>query len=173
MRFRHIRKGGRYLRVADPSWPDPLDPAPGVARGGRWNPPGSFPVTYLVSDIALARALVQARFAGQPFDVLDLRPDTAPVLITTQVAPDAFVDVTTDAGCRAAGLPVSYPKRVGWDRTQPIGQEAWDQGEPGIACRSATPSRSAPRGAHELAWFAHRKRLRVAERREFATWYLA
>ncbi|MEX0991036.1 MAG: RES family NAD+ phosphorylase [Actinomycetota bacterium] len=171
MRFRHVRKGGRYLRVADPRWSDPLDPEPSMSGGGRWNPPGSFPVTYLVSDIALARSFVDARFAGQPFDVLDLRTETAPVLITTGIPAASFVDVLSDGGCRAAGFPVTYPADVGWDGTQPVGQRAWDKGEAGIACRSATPSPSAPGGAHELAWFARDRKLEIEDRRGFGSWF--
>ena len=35
-----MRRGGDYLRVADPAWADPLDGRFSARRGGRWNPPG-------------------------------------------------------------------------------------------------------------------------------------
>ncbi len=31
-------------RIADPAWENPLDPGFAGRRGGRWNPPDSFPV---------------------------------------------------------------------------------------------------------------------------------
>jgi hypothetical protein len=178
VRLRHITRGGRYLRVADPSWHRPLDPRFAAERGGRWNPPGSFPVLYLCATREVARANVLRRFAGQPFGVLDLRPERRPVLIETDVPERRCVDVVTDAGCRAAGLPASYPFEgggavVGWERTQPVGVAAWEQGEAGIACRSAALG-AAERG-EELAWFVRTAgdRLRVARRRSFGAWFRA
>jgi hypothetical protein len=57
------------------------------------------------------------------------------------------------------------------ERTQPIGATAWEQGEPGIVCRSA----ALPKGeiGEELAWFvrAREDRLRVATRSPFDTWF--
>ena len=51
------------------------------------------------------------------------------------------VDVVTAAGCRSVGLPATYPfdgrRRIGWERTQPIGLRAFDAGEEAIAARSA------------------------------------
>ncbi|MGH2635074.1 MAG: RES family NAD+ phosphorylase, partial [Actinomycetota bacterium] len=157
MRFRHVARGGRYLRVADPSWLRPLDGRHARERGGRWNPPGSFPVVYLFGAIDVARSFVLTRFEGHPYSAFDVRPESGPDLVETDVPEDRFVDVVTDPGCRAAGLPDSYPRasdgaRIDHARCRPIGQAAWDQGEPGIACRSAT-ARAGDAG-EELAWFA-------------------
>jgi hypothetical protein len=174
--FRHVRRGARLVRVADPSWRRPLDPTFAAERGGRWNPPGSFPVVYLCATREVARANVLDRFAGLPYGVLDLHPDRRPVLIETDLPERRFVDVVTDAGCGATGLPRSYPldgrgRRIAWTRTQPIGTAAWDQGESGIACRSAAMPRDA-RG-EELAWFVRARddRLRVAARHAFDRWF--
>lgn len=176
MTLRHLKRSGAYLRVADPSWVDPLDPSFSVDRGGRWNPPGSFPVVYLCATVEVARANVLRAFAGLPYGVLDLRPERRPSLVGTTVPARRAVDVVTDAGCRAAGLPVTYPfdgraRRIAWARTQPIGLAAWEGQERAIACRSA----ALPRGerGEELAWFARGPgdRLRVTTRRTFDRWF--
>ena len=133
MRFRHVTRSGRSVRVADPDWRQPLDPSFATLRGGRWNPPSSFPVLYLCATVAVAREVVLGRFAGLPYGLLDLRSDRRPVLIETDVPTHRAVDVVTDAGCRAASLPVTYPydargRKIGWARTQPIGEAAWEPG---------------------------------------------
>lgn len=175
MRFRHVERGGRYLRVADPSWVRPLDGRYARDRGGRWNPPGSFAVVYLFQALDVARSFVLGRFEGHPYSAFDLRPEAGPDLVETDVPPDRFVDVVTDDGCRAAGLPTSYPREadgstVPHERCRPIGQAAFDQGEPGIACRSAT---ARPNDAgEELAWFDRGPRgLRTRRRRPFPDWF--
>ena len=176
MRYRHVTRAGRFVRVADPDWRRPLDPAFAAVRGGRWNPPDSFPVLYLCATPAVARAVVLGRFAGLPYGLLDLRPDRRPVLIETDVRSHRAVDVVTEAGCRAVSLPGTYPydsrgRKVGWDKTQPIGEAAWGQGERSIACRSA----ALPKGQHgeELAWFVRERtdRLAVSTRRAFDDWF--
>ncbi|HEX7248677.1 MAG TPA: RES family NAD+ phosphorylase [Actinomycetota bacterium] len=174
--FRHVRRSGRYLRLADPAWRRPLDATFAAERGGRWNPPGSFSVLYLCRTLAVARANVDRRFEGLPYGVLDLHPDRRPQLVAANVPPHRSVDVVTDLGCRSAGLPASYPfdgrgARIGWRRTQPIGVAAHDAGERSIACRSA----ALPRGdlGEELAWFVRSRdhALRLEERRAFDDWF--
>ena len=162
--------------MADPTWLRPLDPLFAAERGGRWNPPGSFPVLYLCATRDVARANVLRRFAGLPYALLDVLPDRRPVLIETDVPERRAVDVVTDAGCRAAGVPITYPFHrrggvVAWARTQPIGAVAWHQGEAALAARSAALSKGE-RG-EELAWFVRTKddRLRVAARRRFDDWF--
>jgi RES domain len=175
VRFRHVRRGGRYLRVADPSWLRPLDGRYARERGGRWNDPGSFAVVYLFGTLDVARSFVLRRFEGHPYSAFDLRPEAGPDLVETDVPEDRFVDVVTEAGCRAAGLPATYPRNqdgsiVPHERCRPIGRRAWDGGEPGIACRSAT-ARPTDAG-EELAWFARGPRgLRTRRRTAFAEWF--
>lgn len=151
--FATVDRGGAYLRVADPEWPNPLDPSFAQARGGRWNAPGSFPVLYLNADVATARANVDRGFAGLPYGPTDLLPGRRPTLVGTLVPQDRYVDIVSDDGCSSAGLPTSYPlddrgREIPYETCQPIGAEAKGQGLPGIACRSA----ARPSG-QELAWF--------------------
>lgn len=126
MRFRHVSRGGPYVRVADPAWLRPLDPRFAHERGSRWNPPHSFPVVYLCATRDVARAAVLRRFEGLPYGVVDLLPSRAPVLIATDVPEGRLVEVVGDAGCRATGLPATYPldgygRTIAWARTQPVG----------------------------------------------------
>lgn len=173
MTFRLVRRGGEYFRVADPSWDSPLDGSHALRAGGRWNPPNSFPVVYLNADVSTARANVALRFEGRPFSPEDLDPGEAPVLVSTQVGANDFVDIVTDRGCLAAGLPATYPRergrRIPHSRCQPVGQRAWDEGHPGIACRSA--ARSAPGGSEELAWFQRERLLAATAVSPFESWF--
>lgn len=151
--FATIDRGGEYLRVADPRWPNPLDPSFAQVSGGRWNAPGSFPVLYLNADVATARSNVDRRFADLPYGPTDLRTERRPILVSTVVPQNAYVDVLTDDGCIAAGLPLSYPaddqgREIPHKTCQRIGRNAKQQALPGIACRSA----ARPTG-EELAWF--------------------
>ena len=124
------------MRVADPDWDDPLDGRYAGERGGRWNPPESFPVVYLCRSVPVARAYVYRKLEGQPYGPEDLRAGTGPVLVRTTVPEDRYLNVVTDAGCRDVGLPGTYPldsrrRTVPWRRCQPIGQRAWEAGLPG------------------------------------------
>lgn len=172
--MRAVRRGGEYLRVADPAWDDPLDGRFAQRRGGRWNAPGSFPVVYLSRSAAVARANVARLLTGQPYGPEDLRAEAGPILVTTSVSEDLYVDVVTGAGCAAAGLPTTYPRDPGGEiipheACQPIGRAAWDSGAPGIACRSAAPA--APAGSEELAWFQRQARLRPLAVSSFEGWF--
>lgn len=171
--FHGVRRDGAYHRVANPRWHDPLDGSFSLRRGGRWNAPASFPVVYLNRTIEVARANVRRRFAGRPFGPEDLEPGEAPVLVGTTVPPADYVDVVSDAGCRAAGLPASYPLDAGraipHGRCQPIGQRAWDERWPGVACRSAAAG--CGRDDEELAWFERGERLPAATIRAFDDWF--
>ena len=155
--------------MADPEWRRPLDGRFAAERGGRWNPPGSFPVVYLCATHEVARANVLRRLDGLPYSLLDVLPERRPVLIETDVPAHRAVDVLSDAGCLAAGLPVTYPleaggSEVGWARCQEVGRVAEAQDERSIACRSAP----LPTG-EELAWL--RSGLRVAARVRFDDWF--
>jgi|SRR5262245_37056957 len=165
--MRTIRRGGPYLRVADPRWDDPLDGGFAAERGGRWNPPESFPVVYLCDSIEVARANVYRKLDGQPYGPEDLL--TGPVLVRTNVPEERYLNAATDAGLRDLGLPRTYPldsrrRQVPWRRCQPIGLRAWEAGLPGVAARSA-----AGRG-EELAYFGRRK-LRRGRVRSFTDWF--
>jgi hypothetical protein len=170
---RTIRRGGPYLRVADPGWEDPLDGRHAALRGGRWNPPESFPVVYLCRGIGVARANVYRLLARHPYGPEDLRPEAGPLLVATTVPEDRYLNVVTDAGCAAVGLPRTYPRDsrgriVPHRRCRPIGERARERGLPGIAARSAV--RNAPAGGEELAYFG-RRRLRRGSVRTFDQWF--
>ena len=171
--MRSIRRGGPYLRVAEPGWADPLDGRFAAQRGGRWNPPESFPVVYLCRSLEVARANVYRKLAGQPYGPEDLQPESGPVLVRTTVPDDRYLNVITDAGCRDAGLPATYPldsrrRIVPWRRCQPIGLRTWEAGVRGVAARSAATGG----GGEELAYFG-RRRLRRGAVRSFEEWFWA
>lgn len=171
--MRHVRRGGAYLRVADPSWRDPLSGGYARTRGGRWNALGAFGVVYLDASIEVAQALVRSRLQDRGIRPEDLLPETGPTLVGTTVPDDAYVNAVTDVGLRALSLPVSYPfddrgRVIGHGVCQPIGQLAWDSGERGIACRSATKGTTTV--GEELAYF-DRARLRVNETKLFDDWF--
>jgi hypothetical protein len=170
----HVSRGGDYYRLADVDWRDPLDGSFPRDAGGRWNPPGSFPVVYLNATEDVARALVRARMNSVGIEPEEIDPVEGPLLVTAHVPGAEFVDIVTDEGCINAGLPVSYPlgpsgERIGHADCQPIGLRAWDTGEWGIACRSAT--QNAPSQAEELAWFERDDRLTASRARPFDEWY--
>lgn len=173
MRFEKITRGGSYLRVADPSWKNPLDGSYARDHGGRWNSPGSFDVVYLCATLRVARAIVRQKLEGQPYGPEDLDPDEAPVLATAEIHRQSFVDLVTDKGCAAAGLSATYPRRkgqaIGWGECQPIGLEAWQQGESGIACRSAAPAMKNT--DEELALFPRGESLEPTRRQTFPEWF--
>lgn len=173
--MRHVRRGGRYLRVADPSWTDPLSPQYARRRGGRWNPPGSFGVVYLNASTDLARAQVRHKLEARGIRPEDLAPSQGPVLVATQVPEDDYVDAISDAGLLAVGLPTTYPldesgTPIARGRCQPIGRRAWDSGEPGVACRSAARVGGVSSSGEELAFFA-RRRLRMDAVEAYGDWY--
>lgn len=174
MRFRHLSRSGTYYRVADPDWSDPLDGLPGVGSGGRWNRPGSFPVVYFNRTIRLARLFVAHKLRGQPYGPEDIDPDSGPVLVDVDLIADVYVDVISDEGCAAVGLPASYPldaagEVIPHDQCWPIGETAWNNGEPGIACRSATHRASA--ADEELAWFQRNRSLVSEKVTPFIDWF--
>lgn len=174
-----VERAGEYYRVADPAWSDPLDGSHSMQFGGRWNAPGSFPVTYLNADLGTAKAnarrLLTEQLRGQPFRAEDLHPTELPVLISVDLPVDRYLNVVTNAGCTDSGLPATYPDDgsghvVAWPRCQEIGRRAFAADLPGIACRSAAPT--APLDGEELAWFD--RPTVVLERkvvRPFGDWY--
>lgn len=178
MSFLLTRRGGAYHRVADPLWENPLDGTFSLASGGRWNPAGSFPVVYLNKTVEVARANVWRKLAGLPYGPEDLDPEAAPHLVTTEVPEDRIVDAVTGDGCKAAGLPPTFPweadgERVPWETCQRVGQRAWDRDLPGIVCRSAAPDPARERRSpgEELAWFERARKLKIRQRHRFEEWF--
>lgn len=134
----HLDRNGAYLRVAKPEWADPFDTSFSRRSGGRWNPPGVFGVLYLNRDQAAASANARRHFAEQGgFSLLDLKPEKRPIAIPCLLKRTKLVDVLTDAGITALGLPVEYPWQVPHSRCRPIGRRLHQAEESGVAVRSA------------------------------------
>lgn len=142
MRQPTINAGGRYLRVADPDWENPLDGSYAGERGGRWNRPGSYPVVYLNRSLGTARLNCLHKFRDLPYGPEDLDEAEAPVLVATDVPGGQHADCVSAAGLEGWCLPMSYPLRadgqpVGWEECWPVGEAARDAELDGVACRSA------------------------------------
>ena len=172
---RAIRRGGSYNRLAEPSWTDPLDTSYSKQRGGRWNPPGSFGVLYLNRDLRMARLQVQHKLRGHPYGVEDLDESEQHDLVAVEVAERDWLDCVTVPGLDAVGLPATYPRHangrpVRQETCRPIGQAAFDDCGPGIACRSVAVDAAA--SDEELAVFDRDSAaVRITERHPFAEWF--
>lgn len=170
-----LKDGHVWWRIADPQWNDPLDPNFARRRGGRWNPPESFPVLYVNEDTQTARLNLIAFTAGWPYEPEDLREDAGPVLVGCVLPRRQEVcDAHTRAGVRAAGLPATYPidergEIVPWDVCQPIGERVKKAGLRGVLTHSA----QSRHGERELAWFPASARSRARRQRtlKFVEWY--
>ena len=167
-----------WWRIADPAWLDPLDPGYARDRGGRWNPPDSFPVLYLNEDMVTARLNLRAFIADSvwtAYEPEEIRDDHGPLLIGCTLPRGQVVcDAHSQAGIRAVGLPDSYPlerdgTRVPRERCQSIGALAKAAGLHGVRARSA---RSADGAGRELAWFpASGQRAQIVHRLTFTAWF--
>ena len=165
-----------WWRIADPDWADPLDPDFARRRGGRWNPPDSFPVLYVNEDLATARLNLRGFIARWPYEPEDLRDDRGPALVGCVLPRRQIVcDAHSAAGLRAAGLPDSYPldsdgATVSHSRCRPIGARAQAVGLRGVRARSA---RSRDGDGRELAWFpaSARSLARRVRTLAFTAWF--
>lgn len=165
-----------WYRICEARWEDPLEPSFAAQRGGRWNPPGSWPTLYLNEDVVTARVNL-ARFIAQwPYEPEDLADDTGPQLaVATLPRHQRVADLHAPAGVAAAGLPASYPldsagRLVPHQRCQPIGEMAQELGLRGVRSRSA----QTPHGAgREVAWFpaTRRSRAHLLGRQAFTEWF--
>jgi hypothetical protein len=168
-----------WLRVADATWSDPLDPSWAARFGGRWNPSGSFPVLYLNEDLATARAQIHALFRAWPVNPEDLRDDAPYGLVLARLPRRQDVaDAVSDEGLDGLGLPGSYPLDARGDPVphepcQRIGTPVHAAGLRGVWCRSAA---TADGSGRELAWFPTGPRARARSLSEpvpFARWWSA
>ncbi len=157
MNPRRVRLPDRrvWLRVADPSWPDPLDGSFAGLHGGRWNPPGSRPVLYLSADVATARLQVDRMLEGTPVVAEDLDDDAFVLAFAILPRTQVCADAVSEAGLKALGLPGSYPLdlagvEIPHSTCQPIGAAVRERRLRGLWCRSACTSDGRGR---ELAWF--------------------
>ena len=150
MRTELLPDGHIWLRIANPTWKDPLDPSFAQARGERWNPPGSFPVLYMNEDVVTARLNLRKFVSGWPYEPEDLRDETGPALVSATLPRHQRVaDGHTPAGVKALGLPASYPlgpkgELVGHDVCHPIGVGGLER-RATRRCGAADRGLSAPR----------------------------
>ncbi len=170
-----LPSGHVWLRLTRPHYGDPFDPSCAQRRGGRWNPPRSWPTLYLNEDMVTVHAQVAHMFTGRGIEPDDL-DDDAPIMLAAATLPRAqrAADVVSDEGVAAAGLPASYPVdddglTVSHETTQIVGTTVHEKGLRGVWCRSA-----AGRGrGRELAWFparGARARPQWSEPRPFGAW---
>lgn len=165
-----------WWRIAEAGWLDPLDPGFAQRRGGRWNPPDSFPTLYLNEDKVTARLNLRRFIADWPYEPEDLRADNGPVLVGTTLPRDQHVaDAHTPGGLAGLGLPATYPTgrggdTVGHETCRAIGRQLKEQGLRGVRARSAQSRDGAGR---ELAWFpaTARSRAQRTARLKFDAWY--
>jgi hypothetical protein len=148
-----VPDGHLWLRITRPHYGDPFDPTFAQRRGGRWNPPESWPTLYLNHDLATVHAQVRHLFVGRGIEPDDL-DDDAPIRLAAATLPQRqrAADVVTVDGVDAVGLPVSYPldergDEIPHETTQAIGVAVHDAGLRGVLCRSAAGV------GREFAWF--------------------
>lgn len=152
--------GRVWLRVADPSWRNPLDPSFAGRKGGRWNPPHSHPTLYLNGEVATARLQIARMLRGFPVEVDDLDDDAYVLVAATLPRAQRCADAVSPTGLRALGLPESYPvdakgTRVDRETCRPIGVGVQELGLRGVWCRSVLQDDGEGR---ELAWFPATRR---------------
>ena len=165
-----------WWRIADAGWKDPLEPSFAAERGGRWNPPRSFPTLYFNENLVTARLNLRLFIAGWPYEPEELRDDTGPILVGATLPRNQRVaDAHSVKGIARLGLPASYPldgegKLVSRELSQVIGARVNKRGWRGIRCRSARAQDGAGR---ELAWFpaVPRSRAKLTTRLDFESWF--
>jgi RES domain len=171
-----VNASGRYYRVAEPGWENPLDGSYAREDGGRWNRPGSYPVVYLSRSLRTARLNCLHKYKGKPYGPEDLDEAEAPVLVETDVPDGEHADCLSDHGLDGWGLPVSYPQHpdgrpVIWEECWLVGDAVHEEGLDGVACRSA--AEGAQRDDYELAYFGRddAPALESIEQQAFSDWF--
>ncbi len=128
-------------RVVRAGWQEPLDTSYGRARGGRWNAPGSYDVLYTACSRRVARFVALDIFRMAAVTLEDLMPATRPAL--AEIAwQGPVVDAMSEHGLEVAGLPLHYPRAIGHETTQALARHWHDDGNEGVACRSASVARA-------------------------------
>lgn len=151
-----LHDGHVWLRIAKPHYADLFDPSHAQERGGRWNPPRSWPTLYLNHDLRTVHAQVRHLFLDRAIDPDDLGDD-APIVLAAATLParQRVANLTSDEGLTEVGLATAYPLDqhglpIPHAATQAVGKRVHDAGLRGVFCRSAATGDGAGR---ELAWF--------------------
>jgi RES domain-containing protein len=118
-----VPDGHEWLRVTDPAWDDPIDASHSVAAGGRWNPPGTWAALYLNHDLDTARFQILRMLEGTPFEPGDLADDAYDLITVTLPDAQTALDVVSDRGVAAVGLPITYPAAS--ERTRVPHEDCW------------------------------------------------
>jgi RES domain-containing protein len=176
--FSHLRRGGVYYRVCDPSWTDPSDTSFSRKAGGRWNAPDrpgrpGFGALYLNRSLDAARANARRHsIASFGATLDDLADEHLPDLQNYDVTEADFVDAVTSSAVEALGLAASYPTMIPHPPCQGIAEDAYAKGEHGIVALSAT-STAAAMGEEELVIFDRDVDLLATKtvRAKFVSWY--
>ncbi len=131
---------GTLFRVIPNNAIDPPSTEFAGERGGRWNPPNSFPVLYTFTNQALAREYAESQLAAGVMTIDEAEPEALPDLLVLTRDYPRLVDAASDAGLQALSLPSTYPVGfVGtWAATQPIGLALYTAGNAGLVTRSAS-----------------------------------
>ena len=173
-RVETLADGHHWLRVADSSWEDPLDPSYAGSQGGRWNPPRSYPTLYLNEDLATARAQVFSLLEDSPVTPDDI-DDGFDLVVATLPRSQLVADAVSDDGLDSLGLPATYPKYrnglpVRHHACQPVGERVKGVGLRGVHARSAATGDGS---GSELAWFPARasSRATMLERLAYRDWW--
>lgn len=165
-----------WYRIVEAGWTDPLDDTFAQARGGRWNPPGSWRTLYLNEDLVTARPNLDRFITAWPYEPEDLNDDSGPHLaVATLPRAQTVADVHTSQGVDAVGPPPSYPhdaagNLVAHGSCQTVGAQVKAAGLRGVRCRSARAPHGAPR---ELARFpaTTRSQAHLVTRKTFTDWF--
>lgn len=126
------------MRVVRAGWTDPLDAS--YSRAGidrRWNT-GDFPALYCCCSEAVARAVARDIFwAAGVAQLSELQSAYRPQLVEIAWSGEV-VDVASEEGVAAAGLPSSYPAGVERRATRQRAVDWHTDGAHGVVCRSAS-----------------------------------
>lgn len=141
-------------------------------HGGRWTPRGEFGGLYLNATIAVAAANARHQHRRRAIGLFDLRSEARPHLIEIYVPKRDCVDVVTDEGIAAAGLPGGFPNKVPHSICHSVARQAYANAIEGVASRSAAEVTATSWVGEELTVF-DRAASGIVERStaKFTDWY--
>ncbi|HEY7917590.1 MAG TPA: RES family NAD+ phosphorylase [Acidimicrobiales bacterium] len=126
--------GGQGWRQLSPRY-DPLSGEGARINGGRFNPPGSFPVLYVCRSRACAVAELKRFGERQAIGVVGLLPR---ILYRYQIRLDRVLDLTKDEVRGRVGVGLDVLGGPDWTACQELGTVAHALGAQGIESPSAT-----------------------------------
>lgn len=131
----HVAYVGDTFRHMAARWDDPLSGEGARIRGGRFNPPDSFPVLYLCTTRQCTVAELHLLGRRQMVGVEGLLPR---VLYRYETSLDRVLDLTSEATLEHLGI--TEQQVIGSDLTTPrqIGESAHATGSQAVKAPSAT-----------------------------------